>query len=803
VRPWKLTAVALFTVFFAGCSAEEKIVYVYPDGYELDGAGHGFDGIGEVDVPAADVVMGDQAAPEDLVEPPDPDAAPDAASDAVAEDGLQEDIVTEPGMVLEGEAQGDSMIAEASAFDGLFIFGLGIEPQSTLGAIGNTVAGSIAMPAVVDFDGENALIRVYDMEEDAPVEGDEGVIESYPYTTLEDGRLKVDFGKPTTGIEVQYWGDCTYGLTNYILIDDPLFADGLLTWTAVEQYTSSGCGNQGLPSSMGINVHYLRRFDANPDFVPRSVDPEAPFGFFQIEDGDGHLMTRLPDIGPEYADGKVVYYLDQNFPEDLRPLAHQAIEQWNIVLEATVGNRPFVLLEDAPSLVAWDPRYHVIAWDESKTSGAIAPFTEHPVTGEMIDTDVVVWLANFDELVASYTAMLDGNPDLPYDFGVGGETDMTLPDFGDDSMLPPRVLRRRAYSRRPLDIRQVAQLLSTVEIELTQDEIKELIILDFLTHELGHNLGLRHNFLASADHEHKLDTITATSSMDYVIGMTHPGSYDADAMRYGYGAGPNDLSFMYCTDEDVMWDPGCERWDLGHPVEFMLSQLDAMVVKYPPGTSTDDLDWTGQSEEWYLRFRKMRQFFNSEYETYDPDLQISAFEGVLERVLCHVYEPSEPEEPVDPDGGPPLPTEDGGSTDAATSDAGASDGGGDPAQDIGPGTDTDDGGLVPAFCPIHDWFREQWALYLLYTKFSVEGEWYFWPTYTDAQVVVLYDAYFQFITNEDQPESVKQAIINKLPTSAVPGAPEFLQELFEHYDGMEDKAEWENEILGWILNALG
>jgi hypothetical protein len=808
VRPWKLAVVALLTVFFAGCSAEEKIVYVYPDGYELDAAQLGTDGIGEVDAAGADAEADAADVGEDLVAPDTDDVAsdvaPDTGFDVAGDGGPATDVIEEPGMILEGEAHGDSMVAEPSAFDGLFIFGLGIEPQSTLGAIGNTVAGSIAMPAVVDFDGENALIRVYDMDDDAPVEGDEGVIESYPYTTLEDGRLKVDFGKPTSGVEVQYWGDCTYGLTNYILIADPLFADGLLTWTAVEQFASSGCGNQGLPTSMGINVHYLRRFDANPDFVPRSVDPEAPFGFFQIEDGDGHLMTRLPDIGPEYADGKVVYYLDQNFPEELRPLAHQAVEHWNIVLDATAGNRPFVLLEDAPPLVAWDPRYHVIAWDESKTSGAIAPFTEHPVTGEMIDTDVVVWLANFDELVASYTAMLDGNPDLPYDFGVGGDTDMTLPDFGDDSMLPPRVLRRRAYSQRPLDIRQVAQLLSSVELELTQDEVKELIILDFLTHELGHNLGLRHNFLASADHEHKLDSITATSSMDYVIGMTHPGSYDADAMRYGYGAGANDPTFLYCTDEDVMWDPGCERWDLGHPVVFMLSQLDAMVVKYPPGTSTDDLDWTAQSEEWYLRFRKMRQFFNSEYETYDPDLQISAFEGVLERVLCHPYQPSEPEEPVDPDAGaPPPPMEDAGSTDAGASDAGASDGGGDPTMDVGPDADGSDVVLVPEICPIHDWFRSQWALYLLYTKFSVEGEWYFWPTYTDAQVVALYDAYAQFIANEDQPASVKQAIINKLPTSSVPGAPDFLQELFEHYDGLEDKAEWENEILGWILNALG
>ena len=110
---------------------------------------------------------------------------------------------------------------------------------------------------------------------------------------------------------------------------------------------------------------------------------------------------------------------------------------------------------------------------------------------------------------------------------------------------------------------------------------------------------------------------------------------------------------------------------------------------------------------------------------------------------------------------------------------------------------------MPEFCPIHDWFRGQWALYLLYTKFSVDGEWYSWPELNEDQRAILYDAFFQFITSPDQPDSVKQTIINKLPTSAVPGAPEFLQELYDHFSGMEDLEGWEQQILGWIENAMG
>lgn len=771
----------------AACGDAEKIVYVYPDGYSVDGGAVLTDTSGILD----GVSLDDLSLPDSLVFP---EATPGDDVPLVPDISVVPDVVVEEDPVLEAETHGDTVYADPASLEGLFIFGLGIEPQSTLGAIGNTVAGSLALPAVVELDGEFANIRVYDIEANEAVAGDEGVIESYPYTMDEQGLARIDFGKPEATLEVQLYGDCTYGLTNYILIDEPLFADGLLTWTTVEQYASSNCGNQGLASSMGINVHYLRRFDTGNDFQARAVDPEMPFGFFQLESQDETWMTRLPHIGEQFDDGKVVYYLDQNFPEELRPLAQEAIDHWNIVLQATAGNSPFVLKDNPPTLVAWDPRYHVIAWDESKSSGAIAPFTEHPTTGEMIDTDVVVWLANFDQMVESYTAMLNDDANLPYDFGVGGESDLQLPDFGDDADLPPRVLRRRAFSRRPLDMAHVAQLLKSVEMDLTQDQIKELIILDFLTHELGHNLGLRHNFKASADHAHKLDSITATSCMDYVIGMTHPGGYDADAMRYGYGSGANDPTFLYCTDEDVMWDPGCERWDLGHPVAFVLDQLDSMATQYPPGTSQDDLEYLSQAEEWYLLFRKLRQFFNSEYETYDPDLQISTFMGVLERVLCHPYVASETPEapPVEPPGG------DAGSADA---DAGSSDpGDGDAMEDAGP---EPDGGLVPEICPIHDWFRGQWALYLLYTKFSVDGEWYSWPELNEEQRVVLYDAFFQLITSEEQPPSVKQTVINKLPTSSVPGAAEFLQELYDHFSGLDDKDDWEQQILGWIENALG
>ena len=64
-------------------------------------------------------------------------------------------------------------------------------------------------------------------------------------------------------------------------------------------------------------------------------------------------------------------------------------------------------------MIPWDPRYRTLAWDNQQTIGAVAPFLEDPVTGEMFSTYVLFWLADFQSMVASYEYM-ETNPDAPW-----------------------------------------------------------------------------------------------------------------------------------------------------------------------------------------------------------------------------------------------------------------------------------------------------------------------------------------------------------------------------------------------------
>lgn len=119
-------------------------------------------------------------------------------------------------------------------------------------------------------------------------------------------------------------------------------------------------------------------------------------------------------------------------------------------------------------------------------------------------------------------------------------------------------------------------------------------------HEVGHNLGLRHNFAGSEDRDnfYTLDELAArgvqsemgspyASMMEYtkseLTSLRVPGKYDVAALRYGYnqqveledgsivpvakGQLPEDVgtlkSYEYCSDEGVSLNPNCNRFDEG------------------------------------------------------------------------------------------------------------------------------------------------------------------------------------------------------------------------------------------------
>lgn len=94
---------------------------------------------------------------------------------------------------------------------------------------------------------------------------------------------------------------------------------------------------------------------------------------------------------------------------------------------------------------------------------------------------------------------------------------------------------------------------------LTKKQKVENYITHTLLHEVGHTLGLRHNFKGSLQP-------LSSSVMEYMLDedayrFSQPGPYDIAAIRYLYGLSTELPSQPFCTDDSTVVDPMCARFD--------------------------------------------------------------------------------------------------------------------------------------------------------------------------------------------------------------------------------------------------
>jgi hypothetical protein len=321
----------------------------------------------------------------------------------------------------------------------------------------------------------------------------------------------------------------------------------------------------------------------------------------------------------------ITYYVDRTVPAEWRPYVRAGILEWNKAFEQA-GWRNAIRVLDAPDDSLWsaeDARYSTVRWTATNRAVyAVGPTTVDPRSGEILNADVLIsaqWIqawrgeAGLYGSPATATAAAFRTDSLlrADTTGAASERSELLCAAGEGLAREGVVMRAllAASGRVPAG--------AALPREYIGAALKQLVM-----HEIGHTLGLRHNFRGSAgvplgriaDRGWTAQHGLAASVMDYLPAAVAAdarrqgdyysatvGTYDRWAIRYGYapiaaGAAPNgkgaeaaadawspdrELGGLraiaaeagapghgYATDEDAAFggwglDPTVSRYDLG------------------------------------------------------------------------------------------------------------------------------------------------------------------------------------------------------------------------------------------------
>lgn len=267
---------------------------------------------------------------------------------------------------------------------------------------------------------------------------------------------------------------------------------------------------QVVPSPKSITVHQRHSFIKLPDdnYKPRLFDPRAGYFYINYYDYaaplgqsiDKKFITRhrlekkYPNDELSEPVEPIIYYVDNGAPKEIRDALIEGASWWNEAFEAAGFLNAFrveILPEDADPM---DVRYNVIQWVHRSTRGwSYGDSVIDPRTGEIIKGHVTL-----------------GSLRVRQDFMIAQGL---LSPFNDEK-----------YSTGDLS-------------EMALSRIKQLS-----AHEVGHTLGLAHNYAASnfgkasvMDYPYPYVTLNKNNEIDLSNAYDNNiGDWDKAAITYGY-----------------------------------------------------------------------------------------------------------------------------------------------------------------------------------------------------------------------------------------------------------------------------
>jgi hypothetical protein len=405
----------------------------------------------------------------------------------------------------------------------------------------------------------------------------------------------------------------------------------------VKTYSRGGGGQQG-PGSGGVGIGSSGNatVELNTSIVLLPEKPMQPryaddrVGYFTIGytdfDKDPHGVERVnlvkrwrlePKDEAAYKKGElvepkkpIVFYIDPATPKKWIPFLKQGVNDWQIAFEKA-GFKNAIYAREAPSSnedSTWsleDARFSAIVYKPSTVSNASGPSISDPRSGEILESHIN-WYHNIMELLHNWYFI------------------------------------------------QTAAVDTAARTMQFSDELMGQLIRAVCAHEVGHTLGLRHNFGASSTVP--VDSLRSKtflqknghtpSIMDYARfnyiaqpedGITQSallpriGEYDKWAIEWGYKLFPHvnepdeEIAFLNQltiarNNNSIYWfgselepdDPRSQDEDLGDNAmkasTYGIKNLQRIVTNLP--------EWTKVPNEGYSNLARMYREVQSQYQRY-------------------------------------------------------------------------------------------------------------------------------------------------------------------------------------------
>lgn len=379
--------------------------------------------------------------------------------------------------------------------------------------------------------------------------------------------------------------------------------------------------NYGLPTTTDprystVQVQHNILEMPNNDYQPRYEDPRVGHFTTQVDDQLSHSETPWKDMihrwhlvkkDPSAALSEpvepITFWMENTTPKEYRSTIKDAIERWNIAFEKA-GFKNAVVAKQQPDDADWeagDVRYNVIRWTATPYMGsAWGPSFVNPRTGQILSADIMM----------DYVFLRGSDTEMElYDLDTKTITQLIEEDMQQKHHHPKGMHNKFCEVQKEAAKKMLFGKAVTGVLGYDEEEKKRMVeetLLEVVMHEVGHTLGLAHNYISSqmwdntevhnrelTEKEGMTSSVMDYNPMNIAVNKEEqgnyqsvvPGPYDKWAIEYAYSHAEEDPAaeearldailarsvedqLRFGNDADAMFgsssgiDPRINAWDL-------------------------------------------------------------------------------------------------------------------------------------------------------------------------------------------------------------------------------------------------